>query len=231
MCTPDPFKSGPAIILWLLAGVLFPPLTAVGQATCAQEVANIQAYCKKVDRFIKSNPHSRRAFASTSPGGEQAANVWYQLGVDGDPRRGDNLNGNASVWLSQGKIVAASLTFRRESGDWVQHAMYYYREDGTLARINAQLDMFPGEMSFIREHFYDRNGVLISGSTKSCSLKSGRAKKPDKEFVPGPLPVYETTDRLPFYQALRIANIELRMSNCECRIADVRIANMAESRV
>jgi hypothetical protein len=208
------------MILWLLAGVFFPPLMTRGQvATCAQEVANIQIYCKKVDRFIKANQNSCRLSASASPG-EQASNGWHELIIDGDQRRGDfgnNLFDNASVWLNQGKIVAASITFRRESRGWVQNAMYYYREDGTLARINAQLDMSPGEMSFIREQFYDRNGVLISGSTKSCSLKTGRAKKPDQEFVPGPLPVYETTDRLPFYQALRreVRNSKFEIRNSE----------------
>ena len=203
---PDLVKAGPAITLWLLAGVFFTPQAARGQATCAQEVADIKAYCKKVDRFIKTNPNSRRVFANASSGVEQGPEEWRELRFDGDNRIesvGDHLNENASIWSSQGRIVGASFISRRESQDWVQFAMCYYREDGTLARIYAELKMFRGDMTFIREQFYDRKGVLIAGSTKSCSLKTGRAKKPDNEFVPGPLPVYETTDRLPFDKALR----------------------------
>ena len=105
--------------------------------------------------------------------------------------------------------------------------MYYYREDGTLARINAQLRMFHNDVIFDREQFYDRKGALIAGSTKSCTLKTGRAKKPDARFVPGPLPVYETTDRLPFYQSLikelRISKFD-ESRNSAFRISHFRIS-------
>ena len=216
MRIPGAIKTGPAIILWLLACMFFTPQGAMGQSTCAQQVAEIKAYCRKIDQFIKTNPNSRRAFASNSSSVERVPEDWHEIRTDGDNRMEearDNLDENASVWFSQGRIVGANFTLRRESRDWIQSAMYYYREDGTLARINAELKMFHGEMTFIREQFYDRKGVLIAGSTKSCSLKTGRAKKPDNDFIPNPLPVYETTDRLPFYQAKRISNVEFRNSN------------------
>ena len=205
MRIPDLSKSGPAMILWLLAGVFVHPQVIRGQATCAQEVAQIQAYCKKVDRFINANQDSRRAFENNPSGAAQTPDGWGEVKPEGDRHRqdlGDSLNENAYVWLSQGKIVGANFTLRSESGDWDQFAMYYYREDGTLARISAQLTVRDGEISLIHEQFYDRKGLLIRASTKSCSLKTGREKKPDRRFIPEPLPVYLTTDRLPFYPAL-----------------------------
>jgi len=222
MRIPAAIRTGPAMTLWLLACMFFTPRTAMGQSTCAQQVAEIKAYCKKVDQFIKTNPNSRRAFATNLSGVDRGPEEWHESGIESDTRMEEapeNLNENATVWLSQGRIVGANFTFRRESRGWIQSAMYYYREDGTLARINAQLKMFHDEMSFIREQFYDRKGVLIAGSTTTCSLKTGRAKKPDNDFVPNPLPVYETTDRLPFYQALRK---EIRNSKFEMRKLDSR---------
>src|SRR6185295_2179198 len=126
MCIPDPLKAGPAIILWLLAGVFCSPQTARGQAsTCAQEVADIQAYCKKVDRFIKTNPTSRRVFTNTPSTAEQAPESWRQFRIEEHHGRDtrNNLAENASVWLSKGKVVGASFTFQQESRDWVQYAM------------------------------------------------------------------------------------------------------------
>ena len=222
MRIPGAIKTGPAMTIWLLACMFFTPHGAKGQSTCAQQVAEIKAYCKKVDQFIKANPNSRRAFASNSSGVGRVREDWHESGIESDNRMEEareNLNENASVWLSQGRIVGANFTFRRESRDWIQSAMYYYREDGTLARINAQLKMFHDEMTFIREQFYDRKGVLIAGSTTTCSLKTGRAKKPDDDFVPNPLPVYETTDRLPFYQALRKGIRQAKCKNAETRIS------------
>ena len=215
MRTPDPIKAGPVIIVWLLALLFCFPQVVKGQATCIEQVADIQAYCKRIDRFIKGNPDSRRVFDRTSlKNADQAPNAWRE--TEGDHGRGDtrsNLKESAYVWLSQGKIVAVNFTFQGASRDWVQYAMYYYREDGTLARISAQLNVLNREMTFIREQFYDRKGVLLRGSTKSCALKTGRERKPERDYIPEPLPRYLTTDLLPFYQAERISNFAFRISH------------------
>ena len=210
MRIPGPIKAGPVIMVWLLAG-LFLPHVVRAQTTCAEQVFEIENYCKKIDRFIKANQKSSRVFVSTSPNAENPEN-WREYNTQAK-HPGDDPNTTASVWLSHGKIVGVSFSSQNESRDQAQNAMYYYREDGTLARISSQLNVLKGEITFIREQFYDRKGLLIRGSTKSCSLKTGRESKIEKRFSPEPLAVYLTTDRLPFYQAL---GKELRISNFEC---------------
>jgi len=210
MDIPDRVKAGPVVILWLLAGVFFPPQVARAQATCSQEVAAIEAYCRKVDRLIKANHNSsRRVFIGTALDADHASVGWRESKPDGEEAEASSKE-NACVWSSQGKIVAVKFTFQSQSGNWVQFATYYYREDGTLAMIGARLNLFRGQTTLLREQFYDRKGVLIRGSVKSCSLKSGREQKPNKELIPEPLPVYLTTDQLPFYQALAEGNAEMR---------------------
>ena len=199
MRIPDPIKAGAALILSLLAGSFSFSQAASGQSTCAREVAEIEAYCKRVDRLIEASHDSRRVFVSTSLDSEHALVGWRESKAVGDGR--NSLNESAFVWSREGKILAVKFTFQSESRDRVQFAMYYYRDDGTLAMISARLNVLQGQTTIMREQFYDRKSVLIRGSTKSCSLKGGREQKPDKHFIPEPLPVYLTTDRLPFYQA------------------------------
>ena len=201
MRIPDPIKAGAALILSLLAGALSFSQAVSGQSTCAREVADIEAYCKKVDRLIESSHNSGRVFVSTSLDSEPASVGWRESKAVGEDGR-NSLNESAFVWSREGKILAVKFTFQSESRDRVQFAMYYYRDDGTLAMISARLNLLRGQTMIMREQFYDRKSVLIRGSTKSCSLKGGREQKPDKHFIPEPLPVYLTTDRLPFYQAL-----------------------------
>ena len=202
MRIPDPVKAGPAIFLWLLAGVFLFSQVVRGQSTCAREVAEIEAYSKKVDRLIEtSHNSSRRVFVTTSRDVENDSVGWREFKA-GAADAGDAVNDNAWVWSGEGKIVRVKFTFQSESHDMVQFAMYYYREDGTLARISAQLNLSRGQTTIIRDQFYDRKGVLIRGSAKSCSLKGGREQKADKHFIPAPLPVYLTIDGLPFSGAL-----------------------------
>ena len=202
MRIPDPIKGGPTIFLWLLAAVFLPPQAVRGQSTCAREVAEIEAYSKKVDRLIEtSHNDSRRVFVGTSRDVEHDSVGWREFKADAADT-GGSANDNAWVWSSEGKIVRVKFTFQSEWRDRVQFAMYYYREDGTLARISAQLNLSREQTTIIRDQFYDRKGVLIRGSAKSCRLMGGREQKAEKHFSPEPLPVYLTTDGLPFSGAL-----------------------------
>src|SRR5437867_4241089 len=111
MRTPGPKKAGAVMILWLMAGVFFAPRMVSGQTTCAQEVADIQAYCKRIDRYIKANQTNARVFARTSSSADHLSDGWLEIKTEIQRSRaddGEDLPESAHVWLSQGRVVSAS---------------------------------------------------------------------------------------------------------------------------
>ncbi|HEY8461890.1 MAG TPA: hypothetical protein VIM99_15985, partial [Blastocatellia bacterium] len=116
-----------------------------------------------------------------------------------------SLMSNAFVWSKDGATTFVSCAFQNPSGDWVHYVNYYFRKDGSIARIQAQLNAFHGYASVIREMFYDPKGKLLSSSRQILDLETKKEKKPDAddaEFFDHPVPVYRTVKALPFHTLL-----------------------------
>ena len=115
-----------------------------------------------------------------------------------------NLEDSAHVWLRDGKVVAARFSFTSSSGDWYHYVDYYFRADGTLAKIHAQLNTFAGPdggISVVRDKFYSSSGKLLHTATRYLDLKSQKPRKRG-EFMDQPIPDYKTVRDLPFYKLL-----------------------------
>ncbi len=81
---------------------------------------------------------------------------------------------------------------------------YYFRKDGTLAKIHAQLNTFSasdGGMSVVRDKFYAAGGRLLHTSTRYLDLKSQKPRKRG-DFMDQPIPDYHTVRNLPFTKLL-----------------------------
>jgi hypothetical protein len=118
------------------------------------EIATIESYVREVDRFIKNNPQSQRIFANVASGADEIPDEWRAFKSEkerAEADTGDNLNDNAYVWLRGEKVVGVDFTFQSPSRDWAHFVMYYYRPDGTLAKIDARLNTFHGNITVIRE--------------------------------------------------------------------------------
>ena len=189
-----------AIFLALLPGFTANPPAANAQTTCAQEVANIQAYTKKIDKLIKQGQSmaSKRTFARHPSDANEHAGKWIEV-------RGNVETSNAafaetaSEWSLAGNVIAAQLVIQSVSGNWVHRVLYYFRDDGTLARISSTLDSSLGARIVVREQFYDRKGVVLSKSSQRYTLRA--KNKSGHESVDEPLPVFMTPGDLPFYRA------------------------------
>ena len=64
------------------------------------------------------------------------------------------------MWTKQGKVIAAKFNFTSPSGDWNHFINYYFRENGSLAKIDAQLNTFEGNVSVVRQRYYNSNWTL-----------------------------------------------------------------------
>jgi len=166
------------------------------------EIASIKTYSQELDDYSKRNPKLKRLLADISSEEEQKSR-WREF--KSEKERDDAATGDrANVWTQDGAVVLACYTFQSASGDWAHYVNYYFREDGSLAKIHAQLNTFYGNMTVIRERFYDPKGKLLSSSQQFLDLDTQKKKKPgaDGEFIDEPIPVYRTVKALPFYTLL-----------------------------
>lgn len=202
------------LLFSLLICAAFATLTFAQTKTSADkqirdaEIARIKAYCQELDDYAKRNPKLGRIFADVSSGLEGQKSRWREFKSEEERQKadtGDNLNNNANVWSKDGAVVAIYCTFQSPSRDWAHYVDYYFRKDGSLAKIHARLNTFYGNMTVIRERFYDLKGKLLSSSQQFLDLETQKEKKPGangKEFIDQAIPVYRTVKALPFYTML-----------------------------
>lgn len=193
-------KFGVALILLLcLAG----SNVSLGyQKRNAAELAAIASYSKSIDQFIKRNARKRRIFGIV-PGEEDKPDKWAEFKYVRQAVQA-NLEDSAYVWLKDGKVVAAQFSLTSYSGDWYHYVNCYFRADGTLAKIHAQLNTFAGPdggISVVRDKFYSSSGKLLHTTTGYLDLKSQKPRARG-EFMDQPIPDYKSVRDLPFYKLL-----------------------------
>lgn len=167
------------------------------------ELAAIRSYAKSIDQFTMRNPRKRRIFGIV-PREEDKPDKWAEFKTVKQTIQA-NLEESAYVWLKAGKVIAAHFGLTSPSGDWYHKVDYYFRADGTLAKIHAQLNTFysaDGGLIVVRDKFYSSSGKLLHTSTRFLDLES---QKPGKrgEFMDEPITVYRNSRRLPFSRLLR----------------------------
>ena len=174
--------------------------TAAPQKT---ELASIGSYAKSIDQFTNRNAGKRRIFGIV-PGEEDKPDKWAEFKYVRQAVQA-NLHDSAYVWLKDGKVVAAQFSLTSSSGDWYHYVNYYFRADGTLVKIHAQLNTFAspeGGISVVRDKFYSSRGKLLRTDTQYLDLKSQKPRKRG-EFMDQPIQVYQTARDLPFTKLLR----------------------------
>jgi hypothetical protein len=168
------------------------------------ETARIKAYCQELDDYAKRNPKLHRVFGDVSSGMKGDKSRWreFKPKSERDMDYIGSLMSNAIVWSKDGAVVLVSCVLQSPSGDWAHQISYYFREDGPLAKIHANLGTFYGPMTVIRERFYDPKGRLLSLSQQFLDLETKEKKKPGTEFEDETIPLYRTVKALPFYTLL-----------------------------
>jgi hypothetical protein len=165
----------------------------------ATELAAINTYARQVDRFIKLNNKRRRVFGDVGETDENWREFKGQVAKgETDP---DDLDEVAHVWARKGKVVAAGFTFQSESRDWYHFVTYYFREDGTLAKIHSRLNTFYGSVTAIRDQYYGSNGRVLKSTARFLDIQTQKPKK-KPNFQDEPTPVYLNVRKLPFFKLL-----------------------------
>ena len=196
-------NRSPVSILLGFAAVI--SISILSDRTAAQsrlaEIGKINSYVAEIDRFIKRNPESRQIVANTAPYDREAPQ-WNKFKSEAEAETAPEIYENAHVWIRGGNVVATGVTLSSPSGDWAHMITYYYRDDGSLAKIQAQLNTFYGDVSVIRNQYFASRGVLLSSNRKFLDLRTQKPIKRPRDYFDHEAPVYKRIIELPFYKIL-----------------------------
>lgn len=178
------------------------PLIAAQNAT---DIASIEAYGKQMDAYTKRNARAGRLFGDTANYEDANAPArWREFKTKAALQRAEVYSA-ATAWLnSTGELVVAEFSLSSPSGDWAQFNTYYYRSDGTLAKLHSELRTFMGDVVVIRDRLYDSKGKLLQEKTRYLDLQTRKPKKvKEGDFQDMPIELYAKTSALPFYSLLK----------------------------
>lgn len=169
------------------------------------DIAAIEAYVKQMDAHTRRNARAGRLFGDTANYEDANAPArWQEFRTKGALQRAEVYSA-ATAWLnSTGEPIVADFNLSSPSGDWAQFNTYYYRGDGTLAKLHSELRTFMGDLVVIRDRLYDSKGKLLQEKTRYLDLQTRKPKKAKEgDFQDMPIELYAKTSDLPFYGLLK----------------------------
>jgi hypothetical protein len=175
------------------------------QAQNPAGIAAIEAYVRQMDAHVRRERRRGRLFGDTSDyTGQNARPGWQEFRSKRALERAEVYSA-ATVWTNgAGSPVVAEFSLSSPSGDWAQYNTYYYRDDGTLAKLYSELRTFMGDVIVIRDRFFDSKGKLLQEKTRYLDLQTRRPKKVAADsFQDMPIEAYPRTSDLPFYALLK----------------------------
>lgn len=197
--------------------ITFVPMLAVlslafATASFAQtaEITQIDAYAKTIDAVTRKRTAPKLVFADVSDYETNENPAWRQFASEKaleKHRKGTEAYAIAHAWRKGGKLVASNFTLFSPSGDWVKYVHHYFREDGSLARVESDYRTFNGDFKVIRRRYFDSDGKLITESAKFLDLETGKPKDASSGVMgddANEVDYYKTTNRLPYAHLLKL---------------------------
>jgi hypothetical protein len=172
-------------------------------ATPPPEVKQIDARCTAAVRLDDAHKGRLRVFADASGAVQPKANddsgSWIPFRSVDDLKDylqkngGPNTQGEA--WSAPDGTFIASVSFRSDTGAWLQQVAYCFRADNTLARSRAVTFNFVNDAEDTRIAYYAADGQVLFSTAKASGHKGKRRAALDGLDAP---PVYPTVASLPF---------------------------------
>ncbi|MBI3910644.1 MAG: J domain-containing protein [Armatimonadetes bacterium] len=183
-------------------------------ADSTTSVAAINAYCREIDQYANDHPDRCQRFGA---GESEVATSHAWRAFNSDQQRNEVLDYDshpdkiysrdlANVYVRSGAVVVSYCLLDSASGDWAHYITYYYRRDGTLAKLDSELRDLAYARVVIRTRYYGADGTLIASETRYFDIHTRRRKKPSAELrqdlaLPGrAILIYERAGDLPFYE-------------------------------
>lgn len=188
-------------LFFLLVFFVFQSSFVSAQTNKNAEIKRIDAYIKRLDALGKKAGDPHMVFADGSDYNENKPK-WRRYNSKKEFEKAQEtgeFHGIAFVWRKGARIVMTNFTFDSPSGDWAHFVYHYFREDGTLAKVEARLNTFYGNMTILREFYFARNGKLLRKTVKYLDLQTQKPKNPkDGDFFDNEVKIFKKTGNLPF---------------------------------
>lgn len=172
--------------------------TAARAETVRDEIRAIENYCGKLDQDVDGARSASRLFVEVV-----AEGGWRELTREGNIPQSEII-ATARVWFKANAPLVVEYVFATQSRD-LHSALYYFRSDGTLAKIHSHLRTSCSNLITTHETIYDAGGKVL----KHFSLMWSEATVSESNHPPttvsaeDPSPVYFQSRDLPFYILLR----------------------------
>lgn len=189
--------------------ILFTSISAFAQTKNAAVVRTIEASARSVDKLFAGQKEPDVVVADVSDYDSDKAE-WrtFKSKTNLDTFRDKTETYSvAYIWRARGKIALVAFTMFSPSGDWAEYVTYYFRHDGSAAKVTSELRTFYGDYLIIRERYFDPRGRLLKQTSKFLDLVTKKPKKPTKDVRDAIAGVtrsqyYKKVSALPFYSLL-----------------------------
>jgi hypothetical protein len=187
----------PSTPLLIVPGILlaraFLPVDSI--APC-EGTNQIDAFTVQIEAQLK-----RQEVRTFTEAYSQQGSIWREV------KRGRESTGTtADVYVANGVPVAAFFTIQTLSGDWALYADYYFRPDGSLAKMHERLNTFHRGASVIRDAWFGCHGEAYGGTAHHLDLKTKKPTQPGPESIDERAPLFMRVQNLPFFSALKGRN-------------------------
>jgi len=164
----------------------------------APRIVAVEKYTDELDAYAKQNPQARRFFVNNS---ESTAANWQEVASEQETEN----KASAVVWFRKDKPLIALVSSQGMESS--QKVTYYFRENGTLAKIHSELFIKAGNMEAVRDRSYDPKtfAILIRDFSRCFDFQSAQQKSCGEASTLEAklIPVYMKSTELPFYALLK----------------------------
>lgn len=189
-----------------LVGVIFAAaVSASGQARTARSIKVIDKYAASIDKTVDSR--SRPDIVAADTAAIDAAKPAWKIfdSVDALEKAGteDDTYTIAYSWKKDDKLVASRFTYSSPSGDWAEFVFHYFRADGSLARVDAELRTFTDDCVIRQSFYFNSSGKSLKRTRRYFDLNTDKPRKPCLGANALKFEYFKTAAALPFAASLK----------------------------
>src|SRR5678815_1460729 len=161
------------IFLLMFLGEVGAICLAMKASQTTSDVKSIDKYCSRVVKMARHSPETSRCFADVADPRAEGIADWREFSSQ-EALNGSETYDQAQVWFRGAALILARTYSSSPSGDWALYTDYYFREGGTVARVDSELRTFYGNVVVRRHTYYDDSGKNLTEMVEYRDLHTGK---------------------------------------------------------
>lgn len=150
-----------------------------GQTRSSSTIRPIDAYVRSLDAWVSSRKEPDLVVADTADvqAPKPAWKRFESVAALDKAREEHETYTIAFNWKRNGRITVSNFTYFSPSGDWSQYVHHYFRFDGTLAMVSAELRTFMDDCVIKQRFYFNSAGKRLKKTLRYFDLNTDRPKK------------------------------------------------------